>query len=111
MGRMRRRSSHGKEIYYILCIVFILGCALLSVFGPGGYLELKKSRLELETYRERVNTLKDSNKERIQTIQALKSDRQALERYARQKGYGRTGEIIQQLPEETPPEKPAPKKP
>lgn len=88
-----------KELYYIFLIMVVGGILLLSFVGPGGYLELKKARLELQQQRARVEDLKRSNAERMETIEALRSDPEAIERYARKKGYGREDEIIQHLPE------------
>ena len=102
MARPKRRRSHGKEIYYILCILSIVAGALLTIFGPGGYLELRKTRAELESHRSRVESLRQENRQRMETIQQLRSDREAIEKYAREKGYGKKGEIIQQVPEEEP---------
>jgi hypothetical protein len=69
--------------------------------------------MELEMRRGRVDQLRKGNQSRLDRIQGLRSDPQTLERYAREKGYGRNGEIIQQLPEEVPapaaPAAPAPK--
>ncbi len=104
MARVRRRTSYGKEIYYILCLLFIVGFALFTIFGGGGFREFKKARLELEMHRNRSDAIKKENNERLRTIEQLKSDRSALERYARGKGYGKTGEIVQQVPD-PPPEK------
>ena len=87
------------HLYYIFLITVVGGILLLSFVGPGGYLELKKARLELQLQRARVDALKRSNTERMKTIEELKSDKEAIERYARKKGYGRENEIIQQLPE------------
>jgi len=109
MLRAKRRTSHGREIYYILCIMFIVGFALFTIFGHGGYLELKKARLELETHRNRADALKQENEQHRKTIQQLRSDKSALEKYAREKGYGKEGEIVQQVPEE--PATPPPKSP
>jgi cell division protein FtsB len=103
MARRRRRTSHGKEIYYILCILFIVGFALFTIVGSGGYRELQKARLELETHKLRADALQQENRRRIQAIQQLKSDKAALEKYAREKGYGKAGEIIQQVPDTPPP--------
>jgi len=114
MARSKRRRSHGKEIYYILCIIFIVGFALFSIFRRGGYLELRKARLELESHSARVEAIVQQNKERRRNINQLKSDKAALEKYAREKGYGKAGEVIQQVPDEpaTPkPENPNPKRP
>ena len=102
MARSKRRRSHGKEIYYILCILSIVAGALLTIFGPGGYLELRRARAELDSRRVRVESLREENRQRMETIQQLRSDREAIERYAREKGYGKQGEIIQQVPQEDP---------
>ncbi len=102
MAQAKRRRSHGKEIYYILCILSIVAGALFTILGPGGYLELRRARAELEIHRNRVETLQRENAERTETIEGLRSDKEALERYAREKGYGKKGEIIQQVPDEDP---------
>ena len=99
MPYLRNRLSHGKEIYYILCIVVVVVITLSSIWGPGGYLELKKAKQDLENQRIRVDALKRSNEERMRSIQALRSDPETLERHAREKGYGKGDEIVQQLPE------------
>jgi cell division protein FtsB len=94
----KRRHPYGNEIYYIILIFTILLTSAATIWGPGGYLEMKKTRAELETRRARVKALELSNKARLDEIRNLRDDRETLERYARQKGYGKRGEIIQQLP-------------
>jgi len=98
MARSRKRLSYKKELYYIGCIVALVVILLFSLFGPGGYRDLQKARLELQQKREGVDELKRDNQKRLQSIEALRSDPEALERYAREKGYGKEGEIIQRLP-------------
>jgi cell division protein FtsB len=100
MSHSRVKTSFGKEVYYILCVVIFIVSAIFSVVGPGGYKELRKAQRELESHRLRAESLKRGNQELIGSIQALRSDKTAIEKYARQKGYARAGEIIQQLPSE-----------
>ncbi len=103
----KNRLSHKKELYYILCIVAIIVTLLFSIWGPGGYRDLSKARMELQEKRRRVDELKQKNYERMRNIENLKSDKDALEKHAREKGYAREGDIIQQLPEKPEnPEKP-----
>jgi cell division protein FtsB len=97
MAYLRYRLSYKKEIYYILCIVAVAVILLFSIFGPGGYRDLQKARAELREQNRRVEELRRRNDERMRKIEALRSDKDALEKYAREKGYGREGEIIQQL--------------
>ncbi len=99
MARSRSRISHKKELYYILCIVALLLILGFSFFGPGGYRELQKERLVLQEQRARVEELKRSNGERMKSIEALRNDLKTQEKYAREKGYGRKDEIVQQVPE------------
>jgi cell division protein FtsB len=106
MACPKRRRSHGKEIYYILCILAIFAGALYTVFGSGGYLELRRARVEMETHHSRVETLQRGNAERMATIRQLQSDKAALEKYAGEKGYVKKGEIVQEVPEEGNPPSP-----
>jgi cell division protein FtsB len=100
MAYSRYRISHKNELYYISCIVALTVILLLSFLGPRGYRDLRKAQIELQLQRERVNDLKRSNSERIKRIESLRSDREALERYIRGKGYGRPGERVLELPSE-----------
>jgi cell division protein FtsB len=104
MAYNRNRTSHNKknELYYIFCIVTVVVILLFSFLGPHGYSELRKTRLDLQEQCRRVENLKRGNDDRKKNIEALRSDPEALERYARDKGYGREGEIIQQLPSQPP---------
>lgn len=100
MRKPQSRVSLGKEIYFILSILVVVGATLFSIRGPGGSLEMKRTQGDLEARRARVEALRGRNQARLESIQALRSDREALEKYAREKGYGKKGEIIQQLPPE-----------
>ena len=111
MAHKRYSLGYKKELYYISLIIIVGGILLLSIFGPNGYLELKRVRREMLRQQERVEALKQSNNKRMETIESLRSDMEAIERYAREQGYGRENEIIERLPEEqenesadTPPE-------
>jgi cell division protein FtsB len=101
MAKTKYQLSRKKELYYILLIVMLAGILLISFLGPGGYRDLRKARLELQAQRTRVDELKRSNNERMKSIEGLRYNKDSLERYAREKGYGRDDEIIQQLPKES----------
>jgi len=70
----------------------------LSFLGPGGYPDLEKARKELKALQDQVDDLKRSNSERIKTIESLRSDPGAQEKYIREKGYGKAGDIVQEIP-------------
>jgi cell division protein FtsB len=100
MARSRSRLSHAKELYYIVCIVVLVVITMFSLWGPEGYFEMKRTGRDLESQRARIEDLKRGNQERLKAIEALRSNREVLELLARRNGYGKKGEIVQQLPEE-----------
>jgi cell division protein FtsB len=99
MARLRHQPSYKKELLSIVGIVAVFGILIASLFGPGGYRDLQKSRLELRARQIKVDTLEIDNYRRMRNIEALRSDPDAQERKARENGYARENEIIQRLPE------------
>lgn len=99
MAHKRYSLGYKKELYYISLIIIVGSILLLSIFGPNGYLELKRARREMQSQQKRVEALRQSNDKRMETIESLRSDK-GIERYAREQGYGRENEIIERLPEE-----------
>jgi len=97
MTRQKNRVSYKKELYYIICIVAVLVVLLFSFLGPGGYRDLQKAHLQLQEQRVRVDRLKQSNSELMKSIEALGSDKKAIEEIARENGYAKADEIIQQV--------------
>jgi cell division protein FtsB len=110
MSYSKRRTSHKRELYYILCIVAVLVILLFSFLGPGGYRDLQKARMEVQARHTRVDRLERDNSERLKLIEKLRSDPNAKEKVARERGYGREGEVIQQLPEKPKPKNSSPSK-
>jgi hypothetical protein len=53
----------------------------------------------LQQQRARVDDLNRRNRERAETNEALINDPGTIERYARERDYGRENEVIQQLPD------------
>jgi len=102
MARKRSKVSHGKEVFYIACLLILLLVGFWGYLGPGGYLEMKRTQAELATHKARVDALTKDNSERFTNIQLLREDSETLERYARQKGYARKGEMVQEVPAQKP---------
>jgi cell division protein FtsB len=112
MARYKKRVSHAKEAFYIVCIVIFLFIGLFSYLGPGGYLEMKKAQAELAVHQSKVEALQKTKKERERTVEVLGDSRkgnEAIEAYARKKGYAKTTEIIQEVPPQAA-DQPQPKK-
>jgi cell division protein FtsB len=97
MARHRKSAHHLRELYYIVIILLVAVVATFSMWGPGGYTVLRKARAGLETHRALVESLRRSNSAHLMSVKALRSDRGAIERYAREKGYARRDELVQPL--------------
>lgn len=66
---------------------------------------MKKTQVDMQTHQSRIQSLRKSTQERSQSIKSLGDNREnneAIERYARQKGYAKKGEIIQEIPQPEP---------
>jgi cell division protein FtsB len=102
MAHNRDRVTHAKELFYICCILVVLLIGLLSIVGPAGYIEMRKVQAELAAQTARVDALQKSIEHQANVVNALRNDEKAIEEYARQKGYGKKGEIIQEVPSREP---------
>ncbi len=94
MTQRRSKVSHAREIYYIVFILAVVIFGLFTIWGPGGYLEMRRNQVELESHRVRIEALRQRIDERAKAVQNLKSDRRTIEELARKQHYARPGEII-----------------
>ena len=104
MTRLRNRRSYLKDIVLIIFILAVSGILSFTLFGPGGYRDLQKARLELYERKVRINRLEYEVETRKKTVEALDEEAlkagrpealELLEKTARDQDYGREGEYIQ----------------
>ena len=97
----------------------ILGLALFAllvhdVFGPHGFIAMRRTQKEIEQIREQIGKVNDENKALADQVNSLKTDPKAIERIAREEmGLARPGEMIFKLPDTAKPgdsQKPGPQK-
>jgi cell division protein FtsB len=100
---MKHLSWDRATLYRNAVFVLVLLCLALivhGIFGPHGYLALRRQQRELEALQQQIRQLRQENEELDRQIKALKSDPKAIERLAReQMRMARPGEIIYTLPE------------
>jgi cell division protein FtsB len=83
----------------------ILGLALLAllvhdVFGPHGFIAMRRTQKEIEQIREQIGKMNDENKSLTEQVNSLKTDPRSIERIAREEmGLARPGEMIFKLPD------------
>ena len=79
-----------------------------TIFGPYGYLSMRRSQQEIEKLREEIGKLDRENEELTGEIRALQTDPAAIEKVAREDmGLARPGEMIFRLPDDPPGKKQA----
>ncbi|HEY2646800.1 MAG TPA: septum formation initiator family protein [Candidatus Acidoferrales bacterium] len=83
----------------------ILGIALFAllihdVFGPHGFIAMRRTQKEIDQIREQIVKMNDENKSLTDQVTSLKSDPQSIERIAREEmGLARRGEMIFKIPD------------
>ena len=102
--QMREISWTGAETYLrrnvrqILCLAVF---ALLAhdVFGPHGFIAMRRTQKEIEQIQEQIGKMNDENKSLAEQVTSLKSDPKTIERIAREEmGLARPGEMIFKIP-------------
>lgn len=91
--RRRRRERDGRAAEtpfrrkaLSLALFLILAASLLNaLFGDRGFLELLKTRGELQSLEQEITALHAENERVLQEVRALKSSPLAIERLAREK--------------------------
>ena len=77
-----------------------------DVFGPHGFLAMRRTQKEIEQIREQIGKVNDENKSLTDEVNSLKSDPKSIERIAREEmGLARPGELIFKTPDAAKPAK------
>jgi cell division protein FtsB len=83
----------------------ILGLGLFAllvhdVFGPHGFIAMRRTQMEIEQIREQIGKMNEENKSLAEQVNSLKTDPKSIERIAREEmGLARPGEMIFKLPD------------
>ncbi len=92
-----------REILFILFFVCLFSSAYLLTYGSGGFVELDRTRSELNQLELENQQLREINRHKAQQLERIKSDPEELERILREKlDYARPGDVIITLPENQP---------
>jgi len=103
-GWLRRAGVYAGGVLLVLVLMH-------TIFGPYGYLSMRRSQREIEQLRQEIDRLDRENLQLSGEIRALQTDPSAIEKVAREEmGLARPGEIIFRLPDDPPGSKPAPAK-
>lgn len=94
-----------------LLVVFVVVLVVHDVFGPHGYLVMRRKQQDIQKVNAELDRLNKENASLENDIKELKTDPQTIRKIAREElGLAKPGEIIIKLPAQTPPE-PSPAKP
>jgi cell division protein FtsB len=102
-------ERHGRTILGL----FVLALVVHDVFGPHGFIAMRRTQSEIERVRKDLDRLNKENIELGDQVRALKTDPRLIEKIAREDlQRAKPGEIIirippsQQSPPDSPPAKP-----
>jgi cell division protein FtsB len=99
-GWLRRAGVYAGGALLVLVLMHTL-------FGPYGYLSMRRSQHEIEKLREEIDRLDRENAHLSGEIRALQTDPAAIEKVAREDmGLARPGEMIYRLQDEASAPKP-----
>ena len=91
-----------------LLVIFVVVLSVHDVFGPHGYLVMRRKQQEIQKVNARLGKLNKENTELEQQVQDLKSDPQTILKIAREEmGLAYPGETIIKLPAQQPENPPA----
>jgi len=94
-----------------LLVVFVVILLVHDIFGPHGFLVMRRNQQEIQRVNAELDRLNKENGVLEQNVQDLKTDPQTIRKIAREElGLAKPGEIIIKLPAQLPPE-PLPAKP
>jgi cell division protein FtsB len=95
-----------QNVRQILAIA-LFALLIHDVFGPHGFIAMRRTQKEIEQIQEQIGKINDENKSLTDQVNSLKTDPKSIERIAREEmGLARPGEMIFKLPDTA---KPAPK--
>ena len=109
LKQIREISPSDAGAYLRRNVRQILGLALFAllvhdVFGPHGFIAMRRTQKEIEQIREQIGKMNDQNKSLTEQVNSLKSDPKSIERIAREEmGLARPGEMIFKLPDTSKP--------
>jgi cell division protein FtsB len=91
-------SFFRRHLRTILGVV-VIALAIHDVFGPHGFLAMRRTQEEIEQFSAEMQKLNQENQALSDEVTSLKSDPRLIERIAREDmGLARPGEMIFKLP-------------
>ncbi len=101
-------ERHGRA----LLALFIVALVVHDVFGPHGFIAMRRTQTEIERVRKDLDRLNKENLELGDQVRALKTDPRLIEKIAREDlQRAKPGEIIIRIPSSQQPASDSPAKP
>jgi cell division protein FtsL len=101
-------EEHGRAILGL----FVLALVVHDVFGPHGFIAMRRTQTEIERVKKDIDRLNSENRELGQQVKALKTDPHLIEKIAREElQHAKPGEVIIRIPQSQQPSQDSPTKP
>ncbi len=90
-----------------ILVVALFALLVHDVFGPHGFVAMRRTQREIDEIRMQIGNLNAENKSLADEVNSLKTDPRSIEHIAREEmGLARPGEMIFKLPETNPTQNP-----
>jgi cell division protein FtsB len=80
--------------FFCIFFLFAFWVAYALVYGKGGVIERKKVLGRIERLKAEIEQLESGSRHLDRRIENLKTDRRAVESYARELGFKKEGEVV-----------------
>ena len=105
---VRRQATPVVKVMVVIVGLALIALLVHTIYGEGGYMDLRSQRSEFEEWQRKIHTLEEENRRLAGEIKELRDDPDAIERVARENlKMAKPGETIITIPEkkEDPPTK------
>ena len=106
MPRQTQLAALWSQYGRVVLVLCVCGMFLHDIFGPHGYLAMRRTKLEIERVQGDINRLNKENSELSDEVKSLKTDPHKIESIARDElGLARPNEVIIKIPRSQQPPK------
>jgi len=100
MRRKTEQPSFLRRHFRTVFLVAVIALAIHDVFGPHGFLAMKRTQREIAQLTAEIHQLNDQNQALTDEVNALKTDPRLIERIAREDmGLAKPNEFIFKMPD------------
>ncbi len=103
--KLPQLGKRARTAFFCVFLLFAFWFAYALVYGKGGAIERKKVLGQIDRLKAEIEQLESSSRYLDRRIENLRTDRRAVESYARELGFKKEGEIVYRFLRKSPEDK------